>query len=193
MPEELHHQIACVVGTAACVWDDLKAVEGLGVACDWCVVNDMGFHFPYAYQHWVSCHPEYFKARDFREWRFRHKGFTTHSITQRNWLDKDWDFGPFFGGDSVDFAVRVMLEIGYSGVILAGAPKDNSPHYYTRPGTDRKHSTPNDTVHDFSATVHRDWWAAAEPRWWQGRVRAMSGFPKEISGYPTEEWLNDHS
>lgn len=182
---------ALVLGGAACVWEDLAALEALyGRAWDGLViaVNDIGVHWPRRLDHWASLHPENFRADRRhperlgwpaqRDARGHPGGYITWG-RRRGIADRV--LAPWGGGASGMYAVTVAYEIGCMRVVLCGVPMDDRPHFA------------ESTAHDPAAP-----WTAADMHWrqWEkhadrmrGWVTSMSGRTRELLGTPTPEWL----
>lgn len=169
---------ALILGAAACLWDDLKALghwDG-----DVIVVNRAGIHYPGRIDHWVTLHPEmlggWIEARavafgpgEFETWCQKEGDEVDHVVT---------DIEP--RGSSGLFAVRIALLLGYERVVLAGMPIDDRPHFYDADG---KRSGP-------PFRYYMPDWLRARRREFNGRVRSISGWTGEILGMPDKEWLH---
>lgn len=170
-----------VVGSGACVWEDLSALVALlhgpwpGVVV---AVNDMIAHYPGRVDHAVSLHADKLESwlterrrrggnRDLVTWShpMRHTP-AKRTIEQRG------------AGSSGLLAVWVAFEVGCERVVLCGVPMDGQGHFFDpRP------------------------WADAEryAKAWEERrhaltdVRSMSGWTRSLLGAPTREWLEGRS
>lgn len=172
------NDIALIVGTASCVWDDLNTFWMQGEPHTVFVLNDMGIHYPKEYQHWVSSHREYFGAAPLRKWRWKHD-FITHGVQAGKGVTVVWDFKPAPGGDTALVAAMVAWDLGYKRITIAGCPQDDSPHYYTLPGRWRGQSTPEDNGDKYNERFIPHWREFIEKRpgvdlWaMSGNVRKM--------------------
>jgi hypothetical protein len=108
-----------IVGGADCVWDDLAMVG------DWphdiCAINDIGQKLPRV-THWVTLHP--------REWEIHQRRAIATGYTRWSHHEPcDKIFTPPGKGSSGLYAVRVMMHLGYTQIILAGVPMEQRPHF----------------------------------------------------------------
>jgi hypothetical protein len=79
-------------------------------------------------------------------------------------------------GSSGLFAVKVAMEAGYDRIILAGVPMQvEGAHFFN--------ASPWGEVGSFTEA-----WKIALPRI-APHVRSMSGWTKDLLGYPSFEWL----
>ena len=183
----------CVVlGTAPCMWDDLRRVPaGLDVVA----VNRAGWLYLDPIAMWVSIHGG--------KGAHGGGGSLMDYIEKRRALGADMDFTaygnfaeneesgdairwnrPNGGGSSGLFAARIALEIGYERVVLAGVPLVGHTTICDADGSEK--------VDEPSAAgfgVYHGGWKKAHDEIAR-YVRSMSGWTRETFGEPTAEWLN---
>lgn len=80
-------------------------------------------------------------------------------------------------GSSGLYAVKVMLDLGFDRIVLAGVPMTQGGGHFLR-------HEPWDAYDRF-----RGAWAGAIPHI-VGKVKSMSGWTQELLGSPSVEWLN---
>ena len=163
-----------VMGSAPCLEQDLSALLMLNDAMadpdyyDFCAVGlDCADRFLGRIEHAVSYHPKEFPQ--FRERRAKAGGnldYLQHSHGAVSGLEiRVW---PYFSpsGSSTMLGVEVGLGLGYAKIVVCGAPLDEKGYRRFQEG----------------------WKVRLEKI--KDRTRAMSGFPRELLGEPTKEWLN---
>ncbi len=172
-----------IVGSGRCVWSDLEKLQPIDdVMC----VNDVIMHYPGDIDHCFSL-----DAPMLRKWwaarrpplkkqfpkvpRFHTAGdYEIHGVEK-------WDFQG--GGTSGLAACFCGLSLGYSEIILAGIPIDNSGHYFDPPWIKTNFQR---EIADKEGRIRGDgrrfWVNAAEK--FNGRVKSMSGFTKDLLGDP---------
>lgn len=175
---------AVVLGGAACLWDDLRALNELvgGGAWDGLViaVNDSGWAYPGHIDHWVSLHPEKFAAwcalraangypNGYVKWGGLWPGANDSPLVDRVHPVKE------VGSTGLHAALIAVGPLGCDRVVLAGTPMDAQRHFTRGQAWDM-------------ADFHRDGWTKALPKI-EGRVRSMSGWTRELLGEVTTEWL----
>jgi hypothetical protein len=169
-----------IMGTASCLEFDLAAIARLDpVAAERTLHGERTYDFLAVgldcadrylgrIEHAVSYHPKEFPA--FQERRAKAGGnldYVTHTHNDpTNNADRIW---PYFSpsGSSTMLGVEVALGLGYKKIIVAGCLLMD--HGYRR--------------------FQEGWQVRFETI--KNAVRAMSGFPRELLGAPTEEWLNE--
>lgn len=178
---------ALIVGSASCVWDDLAAAAELFEPDAVFVVNDMIPRYEGVIDYTVTLHPEKlfgwqldrltngynnnYCSVSFERAETREKGVVYPCI------DKvvDWRYADqASSGSSGLYAVKVAQEEGFDRILLAGVPMTQTPHF------DRRKDWQE--CETFLAT-----WVKVKHR--LGTVRSMSGFTRELLGYPTSSWL----
>lgn len=166
-----------ILGSAACVWDDLHQLKHLDAT--YIAVNDIGcfVHLAGAFtqfklRHWCSLHPEYFEPYKFLVNESQPQKICYHTNKPDKNADIAWDIVlPYMiGGTSALFATFVALGLGFDPVILAGVPLDNSP-YFCGP--------PHSTQRNFEGCIK--YWKR-NLTLFNGRVKSMSGRTKELLG-----------
>lgn len=151
-----------VVGSAQCVWDDLRALGGLEINAI-IAVNRMAKDYPLKPTYSASVHPE--KAMELRR-----NGVLHVSTKPAEGVDVIYDQRPWRSGTSGLYAAGLALFTGGHKVFLAGIPIDDSPHYYAAPNLD-----------DLAA--YRAPWQQLLPTL-KGRVFSLSGWTRELLGSP---------
>jgi hypothetical protein len=169
---------AIVIGSAACMWDDLSQVADRG---DYIAVNHAGLFVHYGgavtqgrLVHWASLHSDLFPA-----WRHlaqvnqgQHINWHTNAPDPNSDFCWQFNYRGITRGSSALFAVFVGLALGYNPVILAGCPLDNSPPFYGKPGTEQA---------TFAGCI-KGWEQSV--KLFNGRVKSMSGRTRELLGAP---------
>lgn len=178
-----------IVATGRGVWDDLQALGPW--PGDVMAINFIGVTLPLPLTHWCSVHGEMLEpARRLRQ-TFWEKGarIHTHSVPIHGGADFIWDLA-YGGGTSSLLAAMVGLALGYEQVVLAGCPLDNSGHFYDPPdgylpnGISAGARNENGTwSHFICRSIELDW-KRIEREVFQGRVRALSGRPRQWFGAP---------
>jgi len=166
--------VALVLGSAACVWDDVRAALALAAPDLVIAVNDMIPRWPAALDCAAVLHPAklpgWLAARQNaglpppgQVWCHKHAPGVTHAT-------QDWR------GSSGLLALKVALyERKCDGAILAGVPLDVSPHV--------------DSVEPWkdAHTFYPGWTTYLQRI--KTRARSMSGWTQLRLGAPTAEWL----
>lgn len=192
-----------IVGSARCLWDDLKALGSWDH--DIMVINEAGCFFHRPFQHWASLHPEMFRFSPYIYPRTeRSEGVTRYlprfdcqyhtqrpdleaTLPLRVWPDSHK------GGDSGLFALYVGLGLGYAEIVLAGVPQDGNRHFYDAPYEEDEEFKANWCRHYLSKVrnddkaTHLSWKMGKEEiesKWPHVKVRSMSGFTRTLFGEP---------
>lgn len=166
--------LALVVGGASCVWQDVEAAMRLATPDAFFVINDMIPRWPHRLDYVTTLHPDkldgWLTARKKaghpapgQVWAHRHAKLVDK-------VTNDW------AGSSGLFAVKLALELKFSGVILAGVPMTPEENHFVR------------QVKWSSARTFRNGWQKHLTDI-KHKVRSMSGWTKSILGEPTPEWL----
>jgi len=194
-------KLALVAGSAACIWDDLRATERLG--CKWDAVYCVkmtGIYWPTKFDVWVTLHPEamdeyeakrkagglpsgYEIVAPFPDELGNHgkKGNIARRVTYR------WP-GMTSSASSGIYGAKVALEDGFR-VVLAGVPMTKMGGHFMPGALTVRTKQPRGNI-----WLERDSFEAglriAMPIMKQtNNVRSMSGLTQEILGAPTPEWL----
>jgi hypothetical protein len=172
-----------VCGAARCLWEDLAQISVQDYEI--MVVNAAGLYLPYMITHWFSGYyttlgafkkirtSEYHVAFEGREKIITHSRFYYPGVDYV-WKAEKWGFGT----STLD-ACSIGLLMGYDRVVLAGAPLDNTGHFYDPPG-----QKGGEGVHDIEK-MHQyykpewEWW---NKTYFDNRVKSLSGLTKEICG-----------
>ena len=152
-----------VVGSAGCVWDDLRSIGSMEINAV-IAVNKMVRDCPLKPTYGASVHHENASL-------YAREGVPFVSTRFADGVALVYDQQPFRRGTSALYAVGFALLTGAAKVIVAGAPIDDSPHYYPGPGIG----------HDLAA--YRDPWRQCLDTI-RGRVFSLSGWTRELLGSP---------
>lgn len=185
-------RFALVVGSAACVWDDVNDARALCKFDAICCVKRAGIEWPETFDVWAGLHPEHMKDYEARR---RAKGLPggyeivcppdaelgdpgkgIKGIHRR--VGYRWPGMNASAGSGI-YGAKVMTDAGYRAV-LAGIPMNDDPHFLNHEKWGRG---PWGAVTSFLEGLR---FAVPHMR---GRVKSMSGLTKEILGAPTPEWL----
>jgi hypothetical protein len=176
-----------VMGSSSRLWPDLQAlaqITGDG-RWPWTVigVNMAGWAYPFDLHHWATLHPDHFRIwkplreslrypMGFKSWGGRWVTGSTDEDHEEVDEVLDVDRVGSSGMLAVDIA-RKRLEA--DRIVIAGMPVDATRRFYDfRPW-------------DSALTYQVRWRESIED--FDGRVRSMSGFTKEILGAPDRSWL----
>jgi len=174
-----------IIGGASCVWEDILALEEL-YGGEWngliIVANDIGVHWPYEIDAWVSLHgPKLQQWRQLRvqQQRSNSRPFQTWGKdNHRAFVDRV--VKPWASGSSGMLAAQVAQELKCTRAVLCGVPMTPTAHFAQ-------------TQERFAPE-----WQQANAHWksWprqlgkmQGWVKSMSGRTQELLCAPTLEWL----
>jgi len=164
-----------IMGGAECVRADLAKVDS-----DWrgqrMAVNDIGAHYRGTLDHWATLHPAYLAG--WLTYRHGHNHGSgghvfTHSREAAEGVQFVWQLQQD-GGTSGLFACFVGLLLGYSNIVLAGIPCDDTPHYFD----------PQPTGGKLAAESAPELWFWARDHVFQGRVTSLSGKTRDWLGAP---------
>jgi hypothetical protein len=187
-----------VLGSAACLWDDLAAAGDDGWVGDRMAVNLTAINYDrHCLRHWATVHPQMpLFQRDIPWWRHRrdraNRAFDLHgaafdtrtrsiSLASRNPAPADiWEW-PYPArlrqGSSSLFAVEIGLVLGYDPIVLCGVPLDDSDYFFRRLTAEERET------YGFRRRHCHATWERQAPGW-AGRVKSMSGFTAELLGRP---------
>lgn len=187
-----------ILGSAACLWDDLEAIGDDDWAGDRMAVNLSAiFYDRHRLRHWATVHPDGYGFQcEVPWWRRRPdrqgKAFDLHgatfatkarevSLASRNPKPDDIVEWPWPGrrrqGTSSLFAAHVAVQLGYDRIVLCGVPLDGSGYFF------RKHRVADQESRTFARRHCHDMWREVAPEW-GGKVTSMSGFTRELLGEP---------
>lgn len=182
------NNLAVVIASACCWEDDMHTfLEGYESPVDVIAVNDAGWLYEGDIDHWVTLHPEHFPV--WLDKRPTRDGILFWTGADRTHRYDGVDFntvGHWGAGSSTLFAVTVGLYMGYSRMVLCGAPMVSVPHAAGASEWDGK-PWPNHEVQ-----VHRQGWTYHKDRI-AGSVRSMSGWTRDLLGAPDAEFLYDRT
>lgn len=155
-----------ILGGGWNVWDDYKAYprrEDGHVM----VINDIGMFFPKSVKHWFSSH-----ANQLQGWQsvrlYHHEAATfLHSNDGVHCPHNVAAWPVPQKGTSTFSAVCAAILMGYDEIMLCGCPMDDGGHFY-RP----------DDMTSFVAEGNQRVWLNARDKWFDGKVKSMSGWTK---------------
>ena len=164
-----------VMGSAPCLENDLVSLQliignegDLALRCDFLAVGlNCADRYLGRIEHAVSYHPKEFG--EFRERREKAGGnldYATHTHCRPELGHRVW---PYFtpSGSSAMLGIEVGIGLGYEKIIVAGV-----------------------MLTDGEYKRFQDGWKVRLDAI-KNQVRAMNGFPRELLGAPTEEWLEN--
>lgn len=188
-----------VVGCADCVRADVDAAQAL---CDfdavYCV-KQAGIHWPRKFEVWATLHPEFMDAYEAERAALGLPGgyeivstldglVGSHAGKGKNIkrkIDYRWP-GMNASASSGIFAVKVAIEDGFNRIVLAGIPFTKEAGHFL-PKSKGVHGETRGTVWRYRDSFTPGLMLALPHM--REKVRSMSGYTKELLGYPTEEWL----
>lgn len=174
-----------VVGTGRTMWSDLAALSGFDAHV--MAVNMAGVFLQKKPDHWGSMHGEKFQwwlplmhdqegGVSFSPMGLNlGKQIEIHSDRGYVGVKHVWPHGvvPTRDGGSGLWSIRVGLKMGYSPVVMAGMPLDDSGHFYDEPG--KAQATHGMFLSAFKQAVKDEF---------RGRVHSMSGASRDVVGAP---------
>lgn len=166
---------ALILGGAESVWDEAERALKLFTPDAVAAVNDSIPRWPHRLDYAITLHPSkmenWVKDRrnkglnvDCELWAHKRHGNSVHRVTD------DW------AGSSGLFAVKILMQEGFGGIVLAGVPMDKQGGHIVR------------KTQWVSADMFRKGWLKHQCEI-APFVRSMSGWTKELFGPPTAEWL----
>lgn len=185
-----------VLGCGRCLWDDLARLEAILPAYhlprDWdraqkrpggrraaglavMATNRAGLLYPGPIDHWTGYADLIWHLQQARA-RMDPNKMHLHSTTP--YPKVFWWQIKRSGGTVAMLAAKMGLDLGYTRVILAGCPLDNSGYFY---------GPPAGSAYFINLAVHALWQAMAPDL--EGRVRSLSGFTRQWLGAPDPDWL----
>jgi len=197
-----------VVGCADCVRADVKAAQDL---CDfdavYCV-KQAGIHWPNKFDVWAGLHPEYMRGENDRVPRLNYVaerealgypgGYEIvvpldSEVGRHSGKCKDarrasyrWP-GMSSSASSGIYAVKVALDDGFDRVVIAGCPMTPESGHFL-PNTKNVNGESRGPIWK-QRDNFKPGLLIAVP-FMRGKVKSMSGYTKELLGYPTEAWLS---
>lgn len=197
---------AVVMGSGRCIWEDCARIDFNKVHV--IAINNMIMHHKGRVHHGVSLHPE--EPPLWRQLRWTNQCepsyVHTHShrlpenndnlppqeFKTRHGLDYLWVIEGGRGGSSGLFACMVGLALGYERIIIAGIPLDGNGHFFDPPGNipriNNEGKFIDASTKQFTGTNIEYEWKNADQKYFKGRVKALSGKPREWLGEPPKEW-----
>lgn len=173
-----------VMGSARCLWDDLARFDHIHSG-ERMSVNWSSFSYKGKIDHICSVHSDIIHLiKGYHDYKLRNIDgppvCRTHGQHNIPGVDIVWDIEDG-GGSSSLFGVLVGLCLGFTKIVLAGVPLDNSGHYF---------DPPISCGDDFSARHVMHAWRNKIDNSFKDRVRSLSGNTRKWLGEPTEAWLN---
>ena len=185
---------------------DVEAAQAL---CDfdavYCV-KQAGIHWPHKFDVWAGLHPEYMRGENPHGVNYTaERKALGYPDGYEIVVPLDGEVGSHAGkckgarrvsyrwpgmnasASSGIFTAKVAMDDGYERVIFAGCPMT----------PEGGHFLPN--TRNVNREVRGKVWTQRDSfspglkiavPFMRGKVRSMSGYTKELLGYPTEEWLN---
>lgn len=180
---------ALVLGGAASVWEDVRAVETM-IGGPWpglvIAVNDVGSHWPRRLDHWCTLHPEKMPGwlKD-RTAAGHPDGYTTWARRKSTGIARTIE--SWAGGSSGLLGVALACgPLECERVILCGVPMNRDPHF----AQSKVHPKGKPWT---SCDAHWKSWTKPEfTKRMQGRVKSMGGRTRDLLGAPDPEWLGVH-
>lgn len=178
-------KLALILGGADCLHEDRERALKLFTPDMVICTNETGRDHPEVFDHWVSMHPQIEKfplwVRDRR--RAGRPDARQHWIPRHRQLPRGAGFEasavPSWGGSSGMLACTLCVAMLECDAVLAGIPMQaERGHYFDKkPWADCTH--------------YLSHWRRYLPRL-EGRIKSMSGWTRELLGYPDEEWIRGH-
>jgi len=183
---------ALVVGSAECVWEDVKNATNLTTFDRVYCVKMAGAYWPGHFDFWVTLHPELL-PESCKERRLKGLplGYQTVAPPQNElgvaalgyYADRRVSYcwpGMNASAGSGIYGAKVALDDGCDRVVLAGIPMTKMPFFYKHRinGTKAWSGLDSFMVGLSQAIGHM-----------RGKVRSMSGRTKELLGAPDAEWF----
>lgn len=170
IPVDLLERPWLIVGSAKCVYDDLRNLNEFGPVI---AVNRAMYELPISPDIGVTLHHEIT-----RELAYNYNGrlFCSHGtdyVTDVLPVREDWK-----NGSSGLYAVQVALHLGAKNVILAGVPIDDSAHFNTDRGLSK--GIP------WQLEMHRTPWRESAQELRARGIRSMSGWTRGLLGGPDD-------
>ena len=168
-------RVALVLGSAACVYDDVEEALSLGEFAGIVGCNLIGRYWPGVMTAWCTLHPAHIKP-----WanRRREDGLPDHEQIYTHEGHPYRFPGQTLPGSSGLFALKVALDdLGFDRAVLCGIPMDPRPHF-------------NDEKTWYASMEYQVAWGQAFP-YIRERARSMNGWTADLLGRPTEDWISN--
>lgn len=186
-------KVAIVVGSADCVWRDLKEAQRLFPDADIIAVNHAGVDLDTPLTAWVSLHGwellrVWMPLREAKGYPAAEKTFSGLDAGDQKvvkdaltaCVEAKFE-GQNHSGASGLFGVKVAaVDLGYETVVCCGIPMWETPHYHKSHDDHPIDGKPNGWV---AATSYWVGWQEALPKM-KGIVFSMGGYTREILGAP---------
>jgi hypothetical protein len=173
-----------IMGTAACLWEDLDRYDDRHGG-ERLAVNDAAAYYPqysaHRLDHIAALEGNWLDSWSYaaKDWAAKHGGHSAYTHSHMKFAH--WGGEPRYvwplkrdGGTVGLFAVLIGLLMGFDRIILAGSPIDASPHFYHIEKEYRFYI--NESV--------RSEWLRARDAVFNGRVKSLSGWTREVLGEP---------
>lgn len=160
---EADEKILVVCGAGKNWQEQLESISG---EYDLMLVNQAGISWPSKFKFWSSWTPNYFKEHEYirEEYGFDCSYVKVSQFPQEGCLEVPVLLS---GGGSGLYSVLAGLKLGYKKIIVIGI----------------------NLLSNENSGYQRGWEKSFNDL--DGKVKAMSGFPKKLLGEPTEKWLSD--
>ena len=169
--EEYRTRQLLILGGGHNVWDDYAAFTRRSDG-DVMAVNDVGMYFPHELRHWYSNHGD--QLDGWNVVRQFHFDSTRVFHSNKEIRNPKYCFWPVvYNGTSSLAAATVGILMGYDRIVLCGIPLDDGGHFYNP----RERS-------NFTNEAKERVWKNARDRWFDGKVKSMSGRSRDWLGSP---------
>ena len=181
------NEVLLIVGDATGVMDDLaKFIEICPDGFDTMAINYSAKLIPWQIQHFIAgdSHMEDMQRMAQRLpdeclkhcWNPKSDGFNIR------WL-KNGITG--WNGTTANLGIKIGIALGYTRIVLAGVPMDDSGNWYCR-------LIPDDDIKQGKDHRSHLWkWNEIASRPISRLIRSMSGNTAELLGQPTREWIEE--
>ena len=180
-----------IVGSGRCVWEDLEQLHTRThkeIFDDVMCINDMIMYYPGNIAHCVSCDapmlPKWWAARRPPYQSAFSNPVRFHSVSTYEGI-RGVELHDFQGGGTSGLlACKVAIDLGYNDIILCGVPIDNSGHFWEAPWGKTNFQR---EIADLTGRVRGDgrrYWTKANEKWFDGKIKSMSGNTRLILGAP---------
>ena len=170
-------KIAVIVGSAGCVFDDLKKMKELLPDRESYTVFTVNFAtmLPIKPNYVCAIHGDYIDTyKNIARIKAEEFGWAKDFYTISTFGHADYIFQDLgVSGTSGRFALDVAQTWRFGKIILCGIPIDGTERFY------------GDIKHDYSICAGMHEWKMQDSDY----VRSFSGNTKDILGEPTKEWL----